>query len=440
MDTCSLRHAGEAGGEMSTKTAHDREGATARHGRPGRWRRWWRRRPVRKALVLTHRWTSLVLGLLLVVESTSGAIVLYQPEWFRTTHDWFYRHTASPEPISAQRAVDTVTAAHPGFDASWVSYEGGIYAVGDSAYAHAFSVDPGTGSINGFAELHGGTMGLLANLHDCAFTCPAYPGYLPALAEQVPLLGLSWGALSLVVLGLLMVLLVVTGIIVWWPGIRKFSRGFRLRLRKGRFARDYDLHNIIGLIGAPLLLMWGVTGAAFELPAVKDAWVVMTGGRSGEQPAPRSRPPSPANGPVIGVDAAVRAASAATGGEVVYVQLPPGEGPGTYSVSLTGAYSPYEHRALFGGDATAAVDSHDPTNVSTKDSADQPAANAFYDEVFEPAHFGWMVNGWWRILWFALGMTPAALAATGLSTWLFRRRTRRRRRRASGRAEPIVRA
>ena len=380
--------------------------------------------------MLTHRWTSLVLGFFLVVEATSGAVVLYQPEWFRATHAWFYRSTPSPSPISAQRAVEVVTAAHPEFGASWVSYEGGIYAVGDAAYAHAYGVDPGTGGITGFAELHGGAMGFLANMHDCAFTCSAYPGYLPALAAPMPLLGLSWGAFALVVLGLLLVLLVISGVVVWWPGIRRISRGFRMRMRKGRFARDYDLHNIIGLIGAPLLLMWGVTGAAFELPAVKDAWVVMTGGRSGEQTAPPARPLSPANGPVIGVDAAVRAASAASGGEVVYVQLPRGGGPSAYSVSLTGAYSPYEHRALFGGDVTARVDSHDLTSVSVVDSADQPAANAFYDEVFEPAHFGWMVNGWWRILWFVLGMTPAALAATGLSTWLYRRGTRRRRKRA----------
>lgn len=414
---------------MSTKTERGRAGRAVRSAPSGRWRRWWRRRPVRKALVLTHRWTSLVLGLLLVVEATSGAIVLYQPEWFRATHEWFYRYTPHPEPISAQRAVDLVAAAHPEFHPSWVSYERGIYAVGDSAFAHAYSVDPGTGHINGFAELHGGTMGFLANMHDCAFTCSAYPGHLPALAEEIPLLGLSWGALALVVLGLLLVLLVITGIIVWWPGIRRFSRGFRLRLSRGRFARDYDLHNIIGLVGAPLLLMWGVTGAAFELPAVRDAWVVMIGGQSGEQQVPPARSLSASSGPPIGVNEAVRTASEASGGRVVYVQLPRRQGPSAYSVSLTGSYSPYEHRVLFGGDVTARVDSHDPTNVSLKDSAEQPAANAFYDEVFEPAHFGWMVNGWWRILWFALGMTPAALAVTGLSTWLFRRGTRRRRKR-----------
>lgn len=424
---------------MRITADHGAVGETARPRSAGRNRRrprWWRKRPVHKALVLTHRWTSLVLGLFLVVEATSGAAVLYQPEWFRATHGWFYQHSAAANPISAQRAVDLVSEAHPDFHASWVSYERGIYAIGDAGYAQAFSVDPGAGRINGLAELHGGTMGFLANLHDCALTCPAYPGYLPAMAASVPGLGgLSWGGLALVVLGLLLVLLVITGLIVWWPGIRRFSRGFRMRLHKGRFARDYDLHNIIGLIGAPLLLMWGVTGAAFELPAVKDAWVVMTGGEAGEQEPAPGRALTPVNAPPVGVDAAVRAASGATGGEVVYAQLPQNDGPGTYVVSLHDSYAPYGYRALFGGDTTARVDTHDPTNVSIMDSAEQPTANAFYDEVFEPAHFGWMVNGWWRIVWFVLGMTPAALAVTGLSTWLFRRGNRKRRKRATRTAE-----
>lgn len=419
---------GVSGGEMHTKAERGEAGSAAvARVRANRWRRWWRRRPVRRAQVLIHRWTSLVLGLFLVVEATSGAVVLYRPEWFRATHAWFYQHSGTQERIGAQRALDLVATAHPDFPASWVSYERGIYAVGDASYGHAFSVDPGTGHINGFAELNGGAMGFLANLHDCAFTCPAYPGYLPGLAQEFPLLGLSWGALALVVLGLLLVLLVITGVVVWWPGIRRFSRGFRLRLSKGRFARDYDLHNIIGLVGAPLLLMWGVTGAAFELPAVKDAWVVMTGGEAGEQQPQPGRALSRATGPPIGVDAAVDAAVRTTGGEVVYAQLPQKDGPSAYTVSLSGSYAPYGYRALFGGDVSARVDSHDPTNVSVVDSADQPTANAFYDQVFEPAHFGWMVNGWWRFVWFLLGMTPAALAVTGLSTWLVRRRTKRRR-------------
>jgi cytochrome b subunit of formate dehydrogenase len=76
-------------------------------------------------------------------------------------------------------------------------------------------------------------MGWLTNLHDCAFTCKDDPGYVSWLAAPVPSIGFgwpagtNWGLLILVVLGLLMILLAITGIVVWWPGFKKFSHGFR---------------------------------------------------------------------------------------------------------------------------------------------------------------------------------------------------------------------
>ncbi|HEX3791768.1 MAG TPA: PepSY-associated TM helix domain-containing protein [Pseudonocardiaceae bacterium] len=404
---------------------------------------WWRRRPVRRALVLTHRWTSLVLGLALVVETTCGAIALYHSEWFQAANSWFYRHTTSAHPISAERAMAVVTAAHPGFAAAWVSYANGVYAIGDSTYTTAYGVDPGTGQINGLANLDGGLMGFIVNLHDCALTCQGYSGYLPALARPVPTLGLgwlagvTWGGALLALLGLLMVLLAITGVITWWPGFRRMAHGFRVRTGKGRFARDYDLHNLIGIVAVPLVLMWGVTGAAFELPGVQNAWLAITGGHSVDPDRYTfAANPAPANASVVDLAEAESIARQRVGGQVVYVTTPQGSGSAAYySVSLATGDAPYRYRAFFGGDRTVYVDSHDASHVSVVDSVPQPAANTFYDRVFEPAHFGWMVNGWWRVCWFVFGLTPLALGLTGLSTWLFRRKSRKRRKHRRNRTD-----
>lgn len=397
-------------------------------GRVGGWRRWWRRRPVRRALVVSHRWSSLALGLVLVVQTTTGAIALYHGEWFRSTHAWFYRHTASAQPVDAQRAFDLVAAAHPDFGASWVSRDNGIYAVGNPSYTTAYAVDPGTGRINGRAGLDDGVMGWIVNLHDCALTCPGYTGYVPFLAATA-VAGLSWGEVILAGLGFLLILLAVTGLITWWPGFRRLSRGFRVRLRKGRFARDYDLHNLVGILAVPALLMWGVTGAAFEVPAVENAWLALTGGHAVDPDRYSfTAEPAAANATRLSLDQAADIAVAHTGGRVVYVTTPSGPGSAAYyGISLASAgYAPEQYRAFYGGDLFVYVDSHDPGHVSVVDS-DEPGANAFYDRVFEPAHFGWMVNGWWRLVWFGFGLTPLALAVTGVSTWLYRASTRRRR-------------
>lgn len=403
-------------------------------------RRWLRRRPTRRAMVVTHRWLSLVLGLFLVIETTSGAILLYRAEYFRSTHGDLYQHSASANPVTPQQAVDIVTKAHPEFKAAWVSNDGGILAVGDPAYANIYAVDPGTGHINGAADINGGVMGFLANIHDCGLTCQDDPGYVSWLAKPVPTLGqawlatVTWGSAVLALLGLLMIFLAITGVITWWPGFRRMSRGFRVRTKKGRFARDYDLHNVIGIIAVPMVFLWGVTGTAFELPAVENAWLAITGGHAADPNRYTfTANPAPAGAADIGVDGATKAALERYPGEFHYLQTPRGPGEAAYyAVSVSEGYAPYNYRGFFSGDVMVYVDAHNPAHTSVvDDTAGEPGGNAFYDKVFEPLHFGWLMNGWWRIALFVLGLTPLALMVTGLSTWLFRNSTKRRRRKAA---------
>ncbi|MFB7723022.1 PepSY-associated TM helix domain-containing protein [Nocardia sp. NPDC056100] len=405
---------------------------TPRRGKPAASTRRRSRKPLRRSLIAIHRWSSLILGLLLVVQTTSGAILLYHADLFRLSHSSFYAHTDGPAVIDLDQAVSLVQAADPDFSVGWVGADDGIIAVGNTDFTAAYAIDPGTGRINGSASLTRGVLGLLVNVHDCAFGCVGYTGGIAALNGNPPLLDITWAAVILGGLGLLLILLAVSGAIIWWPSLRRMSHGFRVRWRKGGFARDRDLHNVIGIISVPFLLLWGITGATLELPAVKDAWLVSTGGKTVAELAddgftPRQVPPRT---PPISVTEATDAALRAVPGRLAYLMLP-AEGADYYRAAIASGYSPYAHRAFYSGDIVVYVNSHDATDISVTETGDgRPVANKFYDKIFEPAHFGWLVNGWWRILWLLFGLAPLALAVTGLSTWLFKRRTRRRKRAA----------
>ena len=130
-------------------------------------------------------------------------------------------------------------------------------------------------------------MGFMENLHLCALSCKGYAGYLPFLEKPAHILGneeLTVGGLILAVTGLLLLFLAATGLVVWWPGIRRFARGFRVRRRQGTYAFNYDLHNVVGVAAVPFLVMWGITGAHFEFKQFTEVWyAVMPGsGRRGE--------------------------------------------------------------------------------------------------------------------------------------------------------------
>ncbi|MBB5915610.1 putative iron-regulated membrane protein [Nocardia transvalensis] len=387
------------------------------------------RKPVRRGLIVAHRWSALILGLVLVVQCTSGAILLYHAELFRAQHATFYRHTEGSPVADAEDAVTLVRAADPGFDIGWVGSDGGVLVVGDREYTAAYSVDPATGALNERIDLGDGVLGWLVNLHDCAFGCLRFSGAIPVLNNQPPLIGITWAASILVVMGLLLVLLAVSGAIVWWPSLTRLRHGFRVRLSKGRFARDRDLHDVLGILAVPFLLMWGITGTAFEWHAVEQVWLGATGGDTNLHPPQDVFRPRAAeeNAPRISLTDAEATVRREVSGRIAYTLLPTEAAP-YYRASVAGAYSPREHRAFYSGDVLVYVNARDATDTKVVDAAhDRPLANTFYAKVFEPAHFGWLVDGRWRVIWLAFGLTPLALGITGVSTWLFRRRTRKRR-------------
>ncbi|NQE88604.1 PepSY-associated TM helix domain-containing protein [Nocardia terpenica] len=387
------------------------------------------RKPVRRRLIAVHRWSALVLGIVLVIQSTSGAILLYHAELFRAQHASFYRHGDGPPVVGTEQAVALVRSTDPGFEAGWVGVDGGVIAVGNRDFTAAYSVDPGTGRVIERVDLSGGVLGWLVNLHDCAFGCLRYSGAVPMLNEQAPLIDITWAALILSVLGLLLVLLAISGAIVWWPSRTRLRHGFRVRLRKGRFARDRDLHNVIGIVAVPFLLMWGITGVTIEWPAAHRAWLGATGGDTTLERPQDIFVPRPVGQPhPVGIGEASTIALRSAPGRLAYLMLPTDTTP-YYQAAVAGAYSPYEHRAFYSGDVLVYINARDASDTKVVDAShNRPLSNTFYAKVFEPAHFGWLVNGWWRIVWLLFGLTPLALAVTGLSTWLFKRKVKRGKR------------
>ena len=90
---------------------------------------------------------------------------------------------------------------------------------------------------------------------------------------------------------------------IWWPGLRRWRRGFQIRRRKGTYKLNYDLHNVVGIAVLPLLLMWAITGAGFELKQIRDAWYAVL---PGEKPPEFEDPVSKPGDGRIGIDEAER--------------------------------------------------------------------------------------------------------------------------------------
>ena len=216
------------------------------------------------------------------------------PEIDEWTQPELYRSTPSERILTPEQAVASLKRAEPDFVPGDVVRQRGIYEIYDLEYIKSAYVDPGTGRVNGIADRQSGVMGFLRNLHLCALSCEGYPAYIPFLAKPAPVLGneeLTVGGLILAVTGLILIFLCISGLVIWWPGLRRWRRGFQVRRRKGTYKLNYDLHNVVGIAVLPLLLMWAITGAGFELKQIRDAWyAVLPGEKPPEFEDPVSKP------------------------------------------------------------------------------------------------------------------------------------------------------
>jgi uncharacterized iron-regulated membrane protein len=69
------------------------------------------------------------------------------------------------------------------------------------------------------------------------------------------------GALSLV-----FTLTVLTGAVVWWPGVSRWKRSLGVKVTSGWRRFNWDLHSALGFWLLLFMLMWGVSGWYLGMP------------------------------------------------------------------------------------------------------------------------------------------------------------------------------
>jgi uncharacterized iron-regulated membrane protein len=393
----------------------------------------------------SHRWVSIVAGLLLLVLTTSGAVLLFEPEARTLAHPSQFHATPSKHPVSIDAAVAAAQRAYPKAGApSYLARNRGVDQVGlGDTPTTLVSVDPGTGRVLGATRPERGFWGLLTNVHECALSCEGYPAYITFFNKPMPDLGvqgvdkLTVGSFVLGSFGFILMLLVLSGVVLWWPGLRRMRRGFTVRRHKGRYGRDYDLHKVIGVVALPFLAMWALTGANFELPVVTKAYYSIVGANPGPDPELTSAT-APKGTPDIGAQAATAAAlRLVPGSRLTGVNLPAADDPtATYLV-----WAAHGIDAVRNGDYPGmlgiAVDRHTGRAKALYGNVGRPLRQTVWQDWTTGAHYGQFLGWLPRIVWLLFGLTPLALAITGMSTWLYKRgkkKEKQRRRRAAAAA------
>lgn len=203
---------------------------------------------LRPTLLKLHRWLGLAFAALLLMQAVTGSFLTFRGEIERIIHPSIVvTPTGTRAPL--QVLLDTVRAAHPEYGISRANlsadYEGVVLfrlaPMGEGAL-RLVAVDPYRNRI-----VRDGTIGhwpgeILLHLHE----------ELVAGHTGKTIVGL--GGLALLFLGL-------TGLVVWWSGLRRLRSGFRMILYAGADPAWRSLHRVIGATAALCLIFLATTGA-----------------------------------------------------------------------------------------------------------------------------------------------------------------------------------
>ena len=200
-----------------------------------------------------HLWSGIALGLYILLMSVTGSVLVYRNELYRA---------ATPPPIiskgSGPRLTDDQLAEaarhlYPGYRVEKIARSLDLdLAVdiglrrGNEIKTRAF--DPRSGSDLGDAvPTSYWLVSELLDLHD------------NLLAGRTGRDVNGVGAFAVLAL-------TVTGLAIWWPGIKTWRRSLTLRRGLGWKSLNWHLHSVIGFWGLGIILVFGLSGAYLVFP------------------------------------------------------------------------------------------------------------------------------------------------------------------------------
>jgi uncharacterized iron-regulated membrane protein len=347
---------------------------------------------LRKALFQIHMWAGIALSIYVVVIAISGAVLVFEDELTATTlpsrlNAYDPRDLAAiPDVIHRFRDacsgcvatfLTTPSLAVPAYQ---------IRATDASHRELAFVADPVTGAIFGQPRTW------VTWVHDLHLYL------LLGSARGVQINGIGAAALFL---------LSLTGIFLWWAGLRNWSRGLRVSLRHNWRRINFDVHHAIGFWTLAIVCWWAISGVYFawyrQVSAVVNAISPLQGMNA---PSPLPAMSSSTRASLTAIIAAAQHASPQ--GRLFGISDPSLVGATTFAQMDLRAPGDFSHRDII------TLDTSNARVLSIWHYGKNRTLGDWIMWSMHPLHFGTLWGMTFKILWFLLGLTLAVLSVTGV--------------------------
>lgn len=225
---------------------------------------------LKKVNAWIHLWFGLVSGIIVLLLSITGCILVFEEE----LKNFFYHWTKAERPAGANYLPPSVLrksaeAALPGFEMGTVWYKGenkaAFFSVKDSD--SLIYINPYTAQVTGIVD-HEDFFHFIDEGHRNL--------WLPHdIGHQL----VGWGTF-------VFFLLLITGIVLWWPkkwNKRNIEQAFKIKW-KAKFKRvNYDLHNVLGFYSLLVAVVFAYSGLMMSFRWFNASVFQITGGQIKER-------------------------------------------------------------------------------------------------------------------------------------------------------------
>lgn len=352
---------------------------------------------LRRQIHILHLWVGLAAGLFLSVAGVTGSVLVFRHEIDRVLNPQLLAVEPRGETAPLETVLRSVENAFPSGRPLRIGLprapDGTLEVWLDSNEGRRVYVNPYTCEVLG------------SRLPNRTFI-----GFLRA--AHVQLLSGTTGESIAGIFGLLLLVLIVTGYILWWPGLRKIPRSLLVRWRTSWKYFIYQAHRTAGVFVGMLLFVTAMTGVALVFDG---SFHVVVSVFSASAPA---KPPAvrPQSGSHFSLNAVQPVAdSALAEAQTTWIILPAKE-----DAAIT-VRKRFPGEAQYNGKSYIYIDSSSGEVLRVvnayRGTVGTRLANLRY-----PIHTGEIGGYSLRVLVALLGLTPALLTITGAASWWIRRR------------------
>lgn len=208
---------------------------------------------MRKAIFQIHLWTGIGVGLYILVISVTGSALVYSGELYRWATPPRLVIVASGPPLTNDQLRAAAERAYPGYRATNL-----FKFFGQNAPVEIALEGGGTRRLRLFDPYTG---------EDLRDSVPFRIRLVSGLVDlHANLLAGDTGRILNGIGGLLSIMLGVTGLVIWWPGVSKWRRSLTLHRRVGWRRFTWDLHSAAGCWSVVFVLLFGITGVYLSFP------------------------------------------------------------------------------------------------------------------------------------------------------------------------------